>query len=555
MQAPEEKRQTAPAGTDKPTARSGHDIKPDAEKRHQISQDASAFLIQRGLALLQQQDLSGAEAAFRVAVDLNPASAVAYNNLGVCLMRMNRLADAAASFSQAIHIEPDHAEAINNLAVVQLESGQFRPAIDNLRLALQFRPDYAEAWNNMGNAFARLGEPAMAAECYRHSLDIVPAQAEPLTNLGTVLMELGQHAEGEQAFRLAIRSAPDQPAPLASALTWLDPDHHDADFSRLDELYARRSEYLPAHQILLGFAMGRMHDRAGRHAQAFAAWQEANRLHLDLHPFDETREQRIFSQMQATFSRELIEQIPLSRSVLPPSVQQRPPIFIVGMMRSGSTLLEQMLAAHPDIGVAGEVPWLQEAVEQLQNAPPGGDADLLGLTGQTYLDKLWQRHPAASRVVDKQLGNFLHLGLIHLLFPHAAILHVHRNPLDCCFSCYTLRFSQGHEYAFDLETMARQYNRYRQLMRHWQSVLPTGRILDVSYETLVSQPEPTIRNILDHLGLSWHPACLQPELVRRTVRTASLVQVRKPLYRDAIGRWKPYATWLKPLIDNLTEID
>ena len=553
MQPSDEKRQTAPASTDIQTVHPAHDAPAEPEQPRKTAPDATAIILARGLEHLQRQDLFGAEAAFRVAIDLNPASAAAYNNLGVCLMRMNRLAEAATAFCQTIRIQPDHAEAINNLAVVQLESGQYPLAIDNLRLALQCRPDYAEAWNNLGNAFARTDDPAMAAECYRHSLAIAPAQADPLTNLGTVLMELGQHAEGEQAFRLAIRSAPDQPAPLASALTWLDPEHNDADFSRLDDLYARRSGFQPTHQVLLGFAMGRVHDRAGRHAQAFAAWQEANRLHLQLHPFDESREQRIFSQMQATFNRDLIEQIATERTVLPPSVQQRPPVFIVGMMRSGSTLLEQMLAAHPDIGVVGEVPWLQEAVEELQNAPPGGDASLLDLAGGNYLDKLWQHHPAASRVVDKQLGNYLHLGLIHLLFPHAAILHVHRNPVDCCFSCYTLRFSQGHEYAFDLETMARQYNRYRQLMRHWESVLPAGRILDVSYETLVSQPETTLRDVLAHLSLPWHPACLHPEQVHRPVRTASLIQVRKPVYRTAVGRWKPYAEWLKPLIDALEE--
>lgn len=548
MQPSDEKRQTTSICHAVPSVESGSCVASSS------SEDSATIPIALGLERLRHRDLAGAEAAFRIAIQHNPLSAAACNNLGVCLMQAGRLADAADAFGRAISLQPDHAEAINNLAVIQLETGQLQPAINNLRLALQIRPEYAEAWNNLGNALAQSDEPAMAADCYRRSLAIAPGQADPLTNLGTVLMELGEQKEADQAFRLAIRSAPDQPVPLATALTWLDYRDDDADFSRLSALYAQRAAFSPAHQALLGFAMGRILDKVGQHERAFEAWEEANRVQMALRPFDEQREERIFSQMQTTFNAALIQQIAQSRTTLPTSIRQRTPVFIVGMMRSGSTLLEQMLAAHPKISVAGEVPWLQEAVEQLQKAPPDADSSLLDRTGIDYLDKLWYRHPAASQVVDKQLGNYLHLGLIHLLFPHAPILHIHRNPLDCCFSCYTLRFSRGHEYTFNLQTMGRQYRRYHELMQHWRTVLPPGRILDIRYESLVTDPESVMQQVVAHLGVAWHPACLQPESVRRTVRTASLVQARQPVYRTAIGRWRPYAAWLGPLIDSLGEL-
>ena len=232
------------------------------------------------------------------------------------------------------------------------------------------------------------------------------------------------------------------------------------------------------------------------------------------------------------------------------------PVFIVGMPRSGTTLIEQILASHPGLYGAGELAVFNEIVQDLRlPAPDSPDwATLLPRLrelGKIYLDRVWALSPDSRFISDKLPGNFRHLGLLQLMLPGARIIHAIRDARDCCVSCYTMHFRTGHEYSYDLGTLGHYFLRYRQLMAHWHRVLPPGRILDLRYEDMVEDPEREARRLLDYMGLPWDPACLKFYRNKRAVNTASLAQVRQPIYSSSRGRWRRFEKHLAPLLEIL----
>jgi hypothetical protein len=246
---------------------------------------------------------------------------------------------------------------------------------------------------------------------------------------------------------------------------------------------------------------------------------------------------------------------------VPASADGPTPIFIVGMPRSGTSLLEQVLATLPGIHGAGEITWLPETLH-VENGDPAADGGEFPGTvagysteqylqlGQHYIERIRELAPDATHVVDKLPDNFQHIGLIHLMFPNARIVHSMRDPMDSCFSCYSRLFIANNlGYTYDLGAVARYWVSYHELMQHWHDALPEGRILDVSYESMVGDFENQARRLVDYLGLPWDDRCLGFHQNRRIVKTASVAQVRKPIYKTSVARWKPYERHLGPLFD------
>jgi hypothetical protein len=237
------------------------------------------------------------------------------------------------------------------------------------------------------------------------------------------------------------------------------------------------------------------------------------------------------------------------------------PVFIVGMMRSGSTLVEQILASHPQVFGGGELKHFGESVKRIPTTPAGSATFpelVLGMTGQDYRD-LGTRYlaeidrfaPRATHVTDKMLENFLFAGLIHLALPNAPIIHTVRDPVDTCLSCFSKLFAEGQNHTYDLAELGRYYRHYQTLMAHWQCVLPPGRILDVYYEDVVADLERQARRIIAHCGLDWDPRCLTFHQTHRSVLTASTAQVRQPIYSNAVGRWRVHREALEQLLAEL----
>jgi hypothetical protein len=307
-------------------------------------------------------------------------------------------------------------------------------------------------------------------------------------------------------------------------------------------------------QVELHFALGQAHADIGSHVRSFYHLIEGNSLRRRSIVYDEARTLGWFDRIRSTFTADLVNG--LSGRGNPSPV----PIFIVGMMRSGTSLMEQMLACHPDVFGAGELRTLPGLVETLSgtsrdpNAFPELVRSLPGeqfhQLGSDYLAAV-TRLTGKQRITDKLPGNFAFAGLIHMAMPNARIIHMKRDPIDTCLSCFSLLFTENHPYCYDLRELGRYYRAYDAVMGHWRQVLPSRVMLEVHYEDLVGDAENQLRRVLAHCGLEWNDACLDFHDVDRPVRTASAFQVRQPIYRTSIGRWRPYEKLLRPLIEEL----
>jgi tetratricopeptide (TPR) repeat protein len=308
----------------------------------------------------------------------------------------------------------------------------------------------------------------------------------------------------------------------------------------------------PDDQLHLRFALAKAYEDAGDQEAAFAQLLEANRLKRGLMDYDERAMEDLFARIKATFTEERMN----SRGARIAPAEG--PIFIVGMMRSGSTLVEQILASHPQVFGAGELTLFKQAMSAVigRDAYPTKAADLsteaLRQLGLVYRESLQKEAPAVRRITDKFLHNFLYCGLIALALPDARILHTRRDPVDTCLSCFSKLFVGEHPYSYDLAELGRYYRAYDGLMAHWRQVLPAGMMLEVDYERVVDDLEGQARLILDFCGLPWDDAVLSFHQTARPVRTASALQVRQPIYKSAVGRWRPEEALLKPLLDALT---
>jgi tetratricopeptide (TPR) repeat protein len=540
-----------------------------------------------GNALRELGRLDEAVASYRRALEINPGFAEAHNNLGAALHALGQLDEAVACFHQALQISPDLTEAHNNLGAALHALGQLDEAVASYHRALEIKPDFSEAHNNLGGALMDLGQREKAMACYRRALEFNPSFAEAHNNLGCVLGDLGQLDEAiascrralqikpgyagahrslgrvlialgkmddaERFLTKALELGPNEWSSLSALLSLVPYRPEDPRFNHLDAVYDRRGALPPDEQIKLNFAMGKAMESIGQYDRSFNAYEEGNRLHYIRHPFDETKPQHLLEMLCAYFTSDLFKKVADLAAALPVIQDDRVPIFIVGMPRSGTTLIEQMLASHPSLFGAGELNTISELASKvvcplLDSLEWDSFPVELRKLGREYIDEVWKLAPNARYITDKMPGNYQYLGLIHLMLPNAKIIHSMRDPMDTCFSCYALRFKFGHEYSYDLETLGRQYLRYRRLMAHWRSVLPEGRILDVRYEDNVADPEREARRLLEYLGLPWDPACLNFHENKRAVLTPSAVQVRKPIYSSSVARWKHYETHLGPLL-------
>ena len=538
-----------------------------------------------GMALLAAGRSAEAAARFEEAVRLNPSYAIACNNLGMALAALNRTEQAAAHYRRALALQPRYAEAHNNLGNALAKLGRPVEAVEHLEKAIAARPQFVEARMNLGLALSQLGrhEDAVAEyrralgpgfgaalvhfnlgnalytlnrheeaiEHFRAALARDPRMATAASNLGTALKELGRLDEARQAYQRAAAIEPRKPAHLLDLIGTGKTAKGDPHLAALRALAAEEDTLPEADRIPLHFALGAVLSGLGDNERAFRHLLQGNALKRREIRYDEAKVLGRLERTRKVFTPELMLR---KQGAGNPSELA---VFIVGMPRSGSTLVEQILAGHPGVFAAGELNDFHEAVRAVghgtfpENVPGFTCGQLDGLAAD-YLGRIAKAagEPAPRRITDKLPANFRYAGLIHLALPNARIIHTCRNPIDTCLSCFSTLFVVQ-QFTYDLGELGRYYRAYADMMEHWRTVLPAGTILDVPYEELVCDFEAGARRIVAHCGLEWNDACLAIQDARRPVKTASFAQVRQPVYRSSVGRWRPDDALLRPLLDEL----
>ncbi len=392
----------------------------------------------------------------------------------------------------------------------------------------------------------------------RHGLLLDGSSAEAHNSLGLVLRAVGKLSEGRTAVEEAIRLVPSSAKfrrHLSEMIKFRDGDNH---LMEMERLLSKADKLAPGERTDLHFALGKAYDDLGRHADAARQWLQGNSLKRREFEYDAAAVDEVFERIRNVFSRDWLE---TRQGVGHPSPI---PVFVIGMPRSGTTLVEQILASHPQVFGNGETKYFADAISKTEDARDAlypdvastmTGSDFADLGGRYLTESLPLARPGALRVTDKMPSNFLFAGLIHLSLPNAPIIHTVRNPVDTCLSCFSKLFTGELNYTYDLAELGRYYRQYQLLMAHWKSVLPPGRILDVCYEDLVEDVEGNARRIVAHCGLDWDPRCLSFQENDRPVRTASATQVRQPVYKSAVGRWRPYRDFLAPLLQELGVAD
>jgi tetratricopeptide (TPR) repeat protein len=368
------------------------------------------------------------------------------------------------------------------------------------------------------------------------------------------LRDLGDLAGGKRHAEYAVALSPRDATYYYTLADLVNFTNAPLALAALEELLRDEDSLPPPQRTHLHFALGKAYADLGEVDRSFRHLLMANRIHRGRTPYNEAHSLAQLDRIKAAFPLEGF--LP----VRPDKGAGEEAIFIVGMPRSGSTLLEQILASHPKVAGIGELDLLDHAITAAlgQGAYPEivprlGSAELERLASH-YLEGIKHRAPTARRVTDKNLLNFRHCGLIHLALPRARILHIRRDPVDACLSGFSKLFTGTQYYNYDLAELGRYYRAYDRLMAHWEKVLPREALLTVQYEELVLRQEEETRRVLDFCGLEWDDACLSFERTRRTVRTASAAQVRQPIYRSAIARQRPSPNLIKPLTDQLGDL-
>jgi tetratricopeptide (TPR) repeat protein len=495
-------------------------------------------------------------AHYAKAIELRPELAEVHYNLGNALTTLQRHPEAVAHYRKALALQPRYAEAHNNLGIALVMLERPAEAVTHHREAIAIRPDFTEAHSSLGDALAALDRYDEAQASFHRALALDPAFPEAHAGLGNLQRTLGRLEEARQTFEKAISLAPRRAEfhrGLAEIKRFAAGDSQLAAMEALAQDAATLSGNGRTH---LQFALAKAYDDLGDSPRAFQHLIEGNAHKRAAIQYDPSETLRLFARTAEVFTSELMRRQANQGDPSPL------PIFIVGMPRSGSSLIEQVLASHSRVFGAGEITDFNAAAAIL--AGPGGalpvpfpelaaemTAEQFRCVGSHYVNGLRSRAPSAERITDKTLGNFLFAGLIHLALPNARIIHARRNPVDTCLSCFSKLFASQMSFTYDLAELGQYYRAYDALMAHWSQVLPAGVMLEVSYEDMVADFEPQAKRILGHCGLQWEEACLSFHTTQRPVKTASSAQVRQPLYRAAVGRSQSYRALLSPLLDAL----
>lgn len=474
------------------------------------------------LALLQERsgDPVAAMRQFRLSLLLQPDHTGCYNNICTLHSHKGHVAEARVDVARAVFLAPERAIAHRNLGILLDCDQDAVGAIHQFRLALLIDPEDARNYNQLGVLLSQAGQLVQARLCLGRAILLSPDCGAYRRNLTEI-------------------------TPAAAALPLFDTLH--AQLKRGDALSEE-------DQIEVNFALGKLYDETGQHQRAFAHWADANRAMRRRIAYDETAHLSQLLQRAALYRAFVTKAAPSLDLCGDPSEELGVrPIFIVGMPRCGSSLLEQMIGMDETVYCCGEVGIFGRLAEQAgltEGAPPPALPQARAL-GREYLARLGRIAGRAPIVIDKDLSNFDRIGLIRMALPQARFIHLRRDPVDSCMSSYARHFSAGHLYSYDLGELGRYHNVYRRVMTDWQGCLSEETLMGLNYEDLIRDPVLQTRRIFDFVGIPWTASCLAFHEKQRNVKTASLMQIRQPLNQEGLGRWLVYRPYIGELLTAL----
>ena len=510
--------------------------------------------------LVRLGELDAGHDAAQQAVDINPQCAAAYLSAASIHLKRGQLPQALRRIDALLNFMPSHAQALHLRAALLIEADEFDDAEQFARQALALTPTSAEAVLVLGRVLEKQGRIEEALKIYRSAGQIEGSGKDEVSVAHAgLLIELGHQQEARALLLDVLTRQPHSAAAWLKLSTIKKFCSGDPDMTVMQtalEQGGRNGQSLE-DRIGLHFALGKALLDSGDAVGALDQYDQANGLQRTLVQHDAESSRRWMASIPPHIPRALLESMAAGGAGDASDV----PVFIIGMPRSGTTLVEQILASHPDVFGAGELGLLQTMVDSIvgeDDEPlpyPSSlsrlDADDFDELGAYYAGHVAALGPGKLRVVDKMPLNFLYAGLIHLMLPNARIIHVRRDPVDTCMSCYCQPFDNSQKFTFELAELGSFYGAYRALMRHWREILPCERFLEVDYEDIVADLDSNARKLVRFCGLGWDDACLEFHRTSRRVSTASMAQVRQPIYGHSIGRWAAHAERLAPLYEAL----
>ena len=535
--------------------------------------------------MLQAGRPADAVAPLRDAALLQPTNAIIRHDLGLACLEVGRIAEAIAALQQAVECNPRYADAYFRLGIALEKLGDISGAIVAYDRATQLLPSLTEAWFRAGalaftlghrdqaigcfrraaatggnSSFSRLGKARAlliedrnheAEKVLRHTLALDPGNAMAHDLLGNLLAEFGRFDEARECFERAIAIAPLLAGSYYDLVRCRPITSSDDGLLRRMEAALATPGIETAQRLRLHLAIGKAAEDLGDYALAMQHFDAADDVRRGSAPFDSAAFSNEIDRLIARCTPELIAQAPdLGNS-------DATPVLILGMPRSGTTLVEQIVSMHPEVGAGGELNfWNQRGAAWHGSGVAGNERPFLAKAAADYLGVLRGIAPRSARVTDKMPFNFLWAGLIYLALPRAIFIHCRRAAVDTALSIHQTHFHPSMAFPTGGAELVAYFRSYARLMDHWRSVLPADRFVEIDYEELTRAPEPVVRRIIAACGLAWHDACLRPEGNSRAVKTPSKWQTRQPIYRTSVARWRRYESWLgalRALIDDLPE--
>ena len=525
-------------------------------------------------------------APLRDAAQLQPSDPIIQHDLGLACLEVGHIPDAIAALQRAVASNPRYSDAYFRLGIALEKSGDIRGAIVAYDRATELLPSLTEAWYRAGALVYTLGHRDEAIGCFRRAaatggktsfgrlgkaralltedrneeaelvlrktLALDPQNAMAHDLLGNLLSEFGRFDEARECFQRAVTIAPLLAGSYYDLVRCRRVTSDDDDLLQRMEAALATPGLEAAQRLRLHLAIGKAADDLGDYALAMQHFDDADAVRRGSVAFDSAAFSIEIDRLIARCTPELFARAPQVGSC------DATPVLILGMPRSGTTLVEQIVSMHPEVGAGGELNFWNErgavwhSSDAHGNAAAGNETpfvatEFLAKAAAEYLGELHAIAPKAARVTDKMPFNFIWAGLIHLAFPRAIIIHCRRAAVDTALSIHQTHFHPGLAFPTGGAELVAYFRDYQRITDHWRSVLPADRFIEVEYEKLTSEPEPVIRRIIAACGLPWHEACLRPESNPRAVKTPSKWQTRQPIYRTSVARWRRYEPWLGPL--------